>query len=662
MFTVVLLDENNSEVGVPARVMLAPEWYDASELGGPQDCDVAVTGPVGSLWALKDWLGYKITVLNKEHDPVWWGVVEAVLLNMGSGQVGWSLKEVRNRLAVAYTDERAGTSVRGTTAWAEDVESVRRYGRREHLESRSGLDATAAAALRDRLLLESAAAHRQLTLGRAGGTGATLRCVGRWAMLANSYYAQPAGLELYDGDQTAQQPLGQGLTATTIGFTKDGYIHDTSGRLHTIADGGGLRVSGATNGGNNGNVVVKEATRVESKSLVAATVSFTASDTISDSASNLGLASENDFIVVAGAASGANNGTKRVVDAGGKAMKVDPSSIVTAAASPTITITRGNKILTDAAAPVQEFPGATVTLTVHGQEVAQGFSLATNANWTVGAVSVRLRRVGSPTDGVTLYLRNSASALPGGTLEAVTVAASEIGEEMSNVVFAFSNSQTINYGSNYFISLLRSGANDLANYYELEVSEAAGYGRGSLLLYTGAAWVARAVAASLNFRVIGKQETTKQIGDVVAAAATSSAYVAGTDVVTASGVYSEQYRAGDGRALAEIVELLSSGALSGRITAMVTKEGLLRVQGVPASEPGQALRWTAQRTVLAASGQPLPHGQLPVGQWVVVDELPESVAASTGLSPFFCGYARMDCRSGELELRPSEQADVMAPP
>jgi hypothetical protein len=661
MFTVVLTDENNYEVAIPDRVTLVTEWFDASEIGGPKDCDIKVTGPDASYWQLKEWIGYKVTILNRNHDPVWWGLIESVLLNIGSGQVGWSLKDVRNKISVAYTDEKAGESIRGTTAWAEDTESIRRYGLRQHVESHSGLNAVTAVTKRDKLLHDLSFVYGQLTLGRSSDIGATLRCVGIYTTLESIYYTNLSGLEEYQGDQAKQQALGQGFAATTIGFTADGYIHDLTGRLHNFQKDHKIRVSGSTS--NNNSFLIASETSVEAKSIVETTIGFSSPNGIYDNAQNLSFISGNDFLTITGAANSNNNGTKRAINAGSGGFQLAPSVNVTAGTGASITVSRGNKIQTSVAL-VEEFPGASITLTGHGQNIAQTFSLAANTSWTLSQITFRIKKIGNPTDNILVQLRNTTSGgLPNTTLETTIILNTDIGKDSSLVTATFLNTLVLTYGTLYAIVLVRSGSNDIADYYEVEVSENNSYPRGFLYLWDGAAWQAPYIASKLNFSVIGQQETTKQIEALVngITASSISSYLVGVDATELSGRYSEQYQNGDKRAKDILSDLLSLGSVNSpynSLTALITKDKLLRISPILAPNPGQNLQWTSSKTIIDASGKLLPHGYLPVGEWIEVEELPESIAAATGLSPFHCGYARYDCNSGEYEIRPSEQADM----
>ena len=253
--------------------------------------------------------------------------------------------------------------------------------------------------------------------------------------------------------------------------------------------------------------------------------------------------------------------------------------------------------------------------------------------------------------------------MPGSIIESTTILNTDIGKDTTKVTAEFSNTKTITYGTNYFIGIARAGSNDIENYYEVEVSENNSYPRGFLYLYDGAAWQVPHVASKLNFSVIGQQETTVQLRKLVNGITSQSVngYITGIDVVNSSAKYSEQYQNGDKRAQDVIDDLLSLGSVNSphnRFTIMVTKEKLLRLNPIQNQEPGQNLQWTARKTIIDASGKLLPHGYLPVGEWIEVEELPESIAAATGLSPFHCGYARYNCLSGEYEIRPSEQADM----
>lgn len=138
--------------------------------------------------------------------------------------------------------------------------------------------------------------------------------------------------------------------------------------------------------------------------------------------------------------------------------------------------------------------------------------------------------------------------------------------------------------------------------------------------------------------------TTAQIADIVTAA---GQFLTGMDIVTASGLSTSEYRAGDNTALDVMTTLLRAGTADGRrLLATVTPERRLRIVA-EAAAAGAALQVKPNRQFSDRFGNPLPDGALPVGQWVLQDGIPQ-VSAVVSMSPLFLEEAEYDIQKGVI--------------
>ncbi|MCE7982546.1 MAG: hypothetical protein DYG89_15250 [Caldilinea sp. CFX5] len=629
----------------PNGVAATVERYGGTATTGFDQAAVAATGPTAALWALLRWLGHRLRIRDDAGQAVWGGLIHEVTLQLGAFEVGLSLEGMYNRIAVAYsTTDASGADVRATTAWAEDAESVARYGYKELLHTAADVSPAQAVALRDTLLATLSKPHALLRLN-GGAPGAMVRAVGLLETFEWRYYSQAAGLEAHtEGGQ--EQALGQGLTATSIGFTQDGRLHDLGNRLDALPKDSNIQITGSAS--NNGTHLLNASGR-DGSSYTANTIAIQPSDDLVDSAEGLNFLSANDIFQLTGSAS--HNGYYRVKGGGAAAITVAPN-VGTEAAGAAITLTQAGSIRTSSVF-VNEMPGATVTATVHGQKIAQSFSLAANTSWTVDQIALNLKKVGAPADGVTVQLCADASGAPGTVLVQTTVAAGSIYPTGSWVAFALGNVVTISYGVTYWIVIFRTGADNIDNYYIVAVDEDLGYGRGALRLWTGAAWTNRATNADLAFRVLGAWETTRQIQEIYNAC---NQHFTALDIVTGSGVSSNQYRVGDSTALTEVQALATAGAAGGlRLLLATTPDWVLRVEVQPTSGDNNLLLASDGR-LRAPTGRDLPAGRLPTGQWVRLIDVPANVDALASLANIF--VERAEWSNGALRLEPQGARSV----
>ena len=184
--------------------------YTTSVIGGPKQATIKAVGGEKALWSLIDKLRCPVTIAFKDQGSkrVWWGYVEGVQVIYGGLKIGVSLKDMYNRVAVAYSFLQAGTTGAGerkTTAWAEDTVSSDEYGEKEILHGMGDSETSAAEQLRDTILDLRKNPIPSIDWGEGSGTGqAIITCKGWWDTLDWSYYANSEGLEehtTYDNSQ-----------------------------------------------------------------------------------------------------------------------------------------------------------------------------------------------------------------------------------------------------------------------------------------------------------------------------------------------------------------------------------------------------------------------------------------------------------------------------
>jgi hypothetical protein len=553
-------------------------------------------------------LGLKVVVKNPYGTPVWWGMIVDGALPGGALRRGVSLREMANRWRCIYTPPGAN-SVATTTAWGEDGESVGRFGAKEAMTSATDVTATGAVQRRDAQL----ARYKLPQKARLDGAD-VLGAMGAWKTLGWKFYANGAGVEAHErAGSSESQPLGLGLTGTTIGFENDNNsIHDIEARLGELKGGYRVRVSGAS--ANNGLHTLTRATSREKVTYTATTIRFEASDDIWSSVAGVfEFVDANDLIRVTGA--GANNGAYFVSKVeNGDHISLDGSTVTPAVAGPSVTIERGHWVGTESVI-TQVLPGASVTVTVVGQELVQPLATPAVAGWTVATAAVKVRKVGAPIDALRVRLANYVSGAPTTTLEAMDIGAANITESAAWVTAVLSNTTAM--ASGLCLRLSRTGANDPANYYVVELDGDGGYAGGSVRLWDGVAWVDAVEPASLLFRLEGATATTTQMAEIVAAV--GQGFVTGVDVIDASGVTINQYRDGDRTGLEELERLLEFGSTSGEaLVATVTVEGILQVRKRAASTSSVADVWLLDENerLRTAQGAEVEPGLLPVGRWV----------------------------------------------
>jgi hypothetical protein len=653
---VELDDLDRGRAAIPLGLTLRPVWWSWRAAGGPDECQLEIEGTYEAIWEVMRWLRWGVRIVNANGTPVWWGYVDDIDASLGTGlRISLSLAQMYNRVAVAYTyEDGAGSQQHALTSWGENTDSSGRYGAKELRHTLSDTTADMAEATRDELL-------RQFGLPR--GTPSTagkerktvLRCKGFWHSLAWNYYENLSGKEGHQTTGGALQSVGAGTqsASTTIGFRGD------TRRIFNIGPaavaGSQFIVSGSAS--NNTTFEVGTLTVQTDETVTDTSISFsepgeTDDDDIYDSNNGLGVFLADDVIQVEGSTS--NDGIYTVGKTGAGAIEILQSELDYEEAGDTVTIRRRSYVAVKQTV-TEEDAGASVSIKVIGERVAQSFTQEVDANWTVAEIAVRVKKVGNPTDNFRVALFSDDSGSPGAELDYGTVAASELTTSMNWVSVALNNTDTISYGTTYWIVLSRTGDKSLNDCYMVDMDEDLGFSHGGLKLYNGSTWVSRLTNADMPFVVWGQEQTTDQLETLISNA---GGLCSGADVADASGVYSRQYRDGESLALDEAEDLLAAGTSSGgRLLAEVRPSREVKFYAAPSSSG--VMDWTmyADGRLMGPGDARVEPGLLPAGQWLRLGDLPGQLDEVAPLSPVFIERATYSTSDESIRWEPEGAPD-----
>lgn len=655
-FSVEVYNKAGSVVHLQSEVALTPTRFGWSVVGGPSTAEIEARGELIALAPTLNWVGMEVIVRNAHGTAVWWGLIDEATVAMGAVDVGVSLDKMYNRVAVAYTYlDGDNITQRGTTAWVEDAKSVARYGRRELLYSQSEMEGLADAdALAATLVSRLATPPMEVRPGGGErGTG-VLRCRGWWDTVGWRYYKQLAGREVHETG-SANQVLGVKTISALIPFVRASKTVYMVGGQHGFRDGDKVDISGASNPANNGVKTIGSPSKADPLVYTANTISFAPNNDLYDAAGNVPAFAEGNVLQVRGTGT-SNSGMWQIggiydETPGGSGfdhIELSEDGIITQAAGLDITLHRMGYFKIEEA-PQNEGWGATVTLEAWGRLIAQSFTMSNDGGpWPLHEVALRLKKTGSPSDGIRVHLQGAGAGVPDGfSLASAVRDASTLGTEYGWESFAFSGSVTLTYGTTYWLVIERTGAGASDDFYEFTVDDAEGYAGGALKLYGQGAWNARPAAASLVFKVLGKEDTGAQIARILTATAER---ITSVTAVT-SGTLKGMHRDGDSLAADEIEDLLQQGDSSGRrLTLWITPErrALLRLKATEATNP---YLLKSDGAVLDPFGRAVPPGTPMAGQWVRLDEAGLADVVADKLT-FYADGAEYDCAAGRWQLTP----------
>ena len=229
---------------------IRPEWYREDVGGGCSAAEFSVESERNQLWLCADLIGREIRVYDERNQATWWGMVYEVRINIDGTVFGFSLDNMANRIAVAYAEENAdGSTDRKTTAWANNNDSIYRFGQKELLQSIGEASGDLATAAQARLLADMATPRGVVSFDGREGQFATLICVGWWETLRWRYFTRLEGRIEYEGGVDTPgiaQVIGWKVTGNTgISFSVN-TITCTTGVFAGLKAGAQIIVTGST--------------------------------------------------------------------------------------------------------------------------------------------------------------------------------------------------------------------------------------------------------------------------------------------------------------------------------------------------------------------------------------------------------------------------------
>lgn len=638
--------------GEPAGLALEPVFWSANRKGGALAAEIAVNGAPAGLWDVLTWLRRPVEILDGGGEVRWSGFVNEVQVTTQSGwRFAISLDGMANRIAVAYAEELAGGGFdRGTTGWAEDAASVRRYGRKEYLHAAGEGESDAATTVQGRLLGAMRQPRATRSYQGGGRAEARLLCLG-WAETLRWRRWERTGsrVEFTEIGGAERQAVGWGLTDTDIGFTRNlAAIHDLDGRLGALRTGSKITVAGTAQS-NNGVYTVTEGTDAEVQTYQNTSISFEPDNDIKDTWAGLGFLRKGALFLLMYSAN--NSGILRVSDPGDEALEVDVAAtwggfIVTEAAGPSIFIKQGNEVAIFPRPTNNEAPGNSITVTLHGYRIAQRVTLG--SAMSVGRVGVQVGRVGSPGDNIRLGIYGDTSGSPGAMVASQTISGALLQDEPAWVWFKWGGSGVSLSAGVHWLVVERTGTVSATDYYEVGMTGAM---YGVCKAYTGAAWDGNPTGAYMPFKVWGVEQTTETIRAIAQGV---GEMIAAIKIDDASGVWASPEETGDASAYDVIDKLIDLGAVGGtRLFWEVTGDRTLRVYREPTYDY-RPLLMAADGALRMAGGGLAARGLLPVGQYLVIEDVPEAL----GLWPILIDGAEYNADQDTLQVQMREDGDV----
>jgi len=198
-FTTEILRRDFSQP-VVLRLPVKPHHLTWSAFGGPEKAELLVNGPADELLDLVNLLRCGVTIRDRLGEPVWWGYIEDVQVELEEVEVQVVLEDLANQVSVQYDYTSPDTlpGDRNLTDEVEDLRSQLEFGIRTRLLRKSNIDAAHAEALRDTWLEQHAWPVSRLSQRKDHGpVQGRLICAGWFKTLGWQPYTQ---LEGFYGD------------------------------------------------------------------------------------------------------------------------------------------------------------------------------------------------------------------------------------------------------------------------------------------------------------------------------------------------------------------------------------------------------------------------------------------------------------------------------
>ena len=213
----------------------------------------------------------------------------------------------------------------------------------------------------------------------------------------------------------------------------------------------------------------------------------------------------------------------------------------------------------------------------------------------------------------------------------------------------WSSPYTLTNGTTYVLQVRRSGANDANNYYKIKVCEDLGAVNGTFAIWNGGAWVARNPDADLLFGLMGQEETTNQIKNILAAGS-GGQFLTGVIIRQVASVKTRCYRPGKLRADEELLEMIRVGTSAGdELSAKVNEARVLIIDKRPAQSTAELMIYPTGE-IRHELGRALLGSESPVGRWARVLGLDNQAGEVTAAGVVYITRAEWDSKSKILKV------------
>lgn len=638
--------EPASKGPVSNSLAIDPTWFKVSDRGGSDRADFRVTGSESALWEVLGWLGRKIHVFDAYGSDVWRGKIHEVDLNIAGMKIALSYQNLYNRVRVLYTFRGPdGTPRSGVTEWADDTVSQSVHGIREMIHTMNETFDTRAAAKRDRILDEFATPKGEPNVG-TDENGATISAQGVYAFLEWTYFERLEGRISHPYNPDTEIMVGWQLAgAYGINFYR-GLMNDNLSRFGNVMRGNRITIGGS--GLNSGHwTVTKEAEFDELITLTTDRIYIEPKDDIFRDDGNFDMFYENHMIVMSGSDHEDRTHAIETVgyDNGTPTMKISETfngqftEPVQDYGDSTVTITMGNNLeLDDGSVLNEKSELLALDLTSWGYGCAQRFLCTEDMEAQLLALSVR--RIGNPVDSFVVSIYSDSAGEIGSNLGTKSVAGSSLYTELQQVWFEFTTPINLANGTYYWIIVTRDGGQSYEDFYTLGFTTNL-LENGSTKLNNSSEWF-DVYDISLSFILWSTEDTGEQIKRIMSECIQFAESVIYEDGET--GIRTNPWQDGRSRALTLVNEMLDQGVDGGnRLIVRDDPNFNLIIKQEADKDVNNAKLVYADGTIKTANAGPLPLGLLPVGEWVVLADLPGDFSEVLGeLSPVYIQAAEVD--------------------
>lgn len=645
----------------PAGLDVQIKTFETNDRGGPVSAELACSGQDNALWGLIPLIGQQIVIVNQHGNTVWHGLIQTISGVVEGNSIGVTLKTCFNRIAVEYSaPDETGASQSYTTDWLDNLDSQQQYGIREKILSIG--EANPEIASRRRALYLQQHAWPALT-GKgwsASPSALTMTCIGLAQTLTYRRVQFLRGRLVNEPTTRTTQLIGWRRTGNDIGMSSAG-IYDNSSRLSPLQTGDRIRLTGSTWGNNYYSI--KSPSNTQTLQVVSDQFDYDNPDDIYDWNDGLSDVRANTWIAITN--SSKNNGywyIKQVTppdkltisgSASGASLNDGPDD------SPTATLTQGQSVGVNVTLRIVKPALSTIDIELFGTRVAQRFQV-TDSSIILGSMALYLGKAGTPSDTLRIAFYSDASGTPGSQFAERIVAPAEIYEDTQPSETWLSLPNLTLAAGYYWIVIERTGAQSDSDYFMLSLSK---HSYLSTLAWTGTDWtelnyrdLPTVTQYSVPFRLYDTEDTSITMQRIIASFPSN---LVTSIFIQPTGVMTNSYIDNKGTALDELTALLNAGDSAGQRLVMDCKpNGSLHIYPIT-NTPTIAATPVLHRdgAIYSPNGARHPVGIVPVGNYMTLPGVPQTINDTWRLSPVYIATARYNAENDDFTYQTAADED-----